>query len=263
LGKVNILSDNSFFYIGKHRIHLTEVTSTNELAKQLLEENLAFEGTTISADFQTNGKGQEATVWESEKGKNMLSTLILQPEWPVDKQVYFNLSISLSVFDWVKNKCPNERVCIKWPNDVYVNDCKVAGILIENSLNANYIKQSIIGVGVNINQLQFVTPHAASIATFTHNQYDVAKCIDEWNSCLAKRYAQLKLNDFNTLWNEYHEVFYKGGQQQWFMINGKEVSAIIQGIDEHGRLLLWIENAEQGKQTVAYNVKEVKWILNK
>ena len=100
MGKGNILSHNTTSSLGHSIIHLNEVTSTNDLAKQLIAENLAGHGTFIRADYQSKGRGQEVSSWESERGQNLLCSMVLFPKLQVQHQVYLNLAICLAVHDW-------------------------------------------------------------------------------------------------------------------------------------------------------------------
>ena len=120
--------------IGRNLIELNIVDSTNEYLKRLIKESDVEEGTVILADFQTKGKGQKDGYWESEKGKNLTFSIILYPtSLDVQKQFYLSMSISLGIIEFLSHLSVKSK--IKWPNDIYVNNNKVAGILIENSIS--------------------------------------------------------------------------------------------------------------------------------
>lgn len=249
------MSDNSSFSFLQHHLHLSEVTSTNDVAKQLVEENFVQQGYVISTDFQSKGRGQEGNGWEAEKGKNILCSLVLYPHLPVEYQVYLNLCVSLAVYDFVQNHCKMAEVFIKWPNDIYVNSQKVAGILIENSIQGMAIKQSIVGIGININQQEFDSEKAVSMSLITEKLYSIENCVEELLHCLEIRYNQLLSGAYSELWTQYHEVFYRRNKSTAFAAGGEHFDGIPIGIDEAGRLLVNINNTIK-----RFNVKEIRWL---
>lgn len=254
--KIDILSQNSAYSLGNHVLHLGEVTSTNDLARQLLDEKIVHHGTFIRADVQSNGRGQEQNVWESERGANLLCSLILIPdEVQVNKQVLLNMGMCLAVRDMVQECCPTHIVSIKWPNDVYVDDQKVSGILIENALQGTLIKHAIVGIGVNINQLVFKYAKACSLSSVTQQTYDIDECCRLLMCHLKFRYDLWVHHQHDTLWNDYHQYLYKKDVVSTFEVAGKIVEGIVKGVDEAGRLLLQV-----GTDTKVMNVKEIKWL---
>ena len=133
-------------------IHLTQTHSTNLYLRQILESNpLVEEGLVIYADFQDAGRGQQGNSWESEAKKNILCSLLLYPR-RINAQDQFIISeiVSLGIADTLNSI--QDGFAIKWPNDIYYGDKKVAGILIENDLSGKVIYDSIIGFGINVNQ---------------------------------------------------------------------------------------------------------------
>jgi BirA family transcriptional regulator, biotin operon repressor / biotin---[acetyl-CoA-carboxylase] ligase len=246
--------DNSSFSFLQHHLHLSEVTSTNDVAKQLAAENLVKQGYVITTDYQLKGRGQETNGWESERGKNILSSIVLSPDLAVEHQIYLNLAIALGVVDFVKLHCPNEDVLIKWPNDIYVNGKKVAGILIENSVQGSVIKQAIIGIGMNINQETFSHPKATSLKLIGGVEFNLEKCIQELLPKLEYRYQQLMGGYFTQLWTAYHDVFYRKDAVTRFEANAVLFDGIPKGIDSAGRLMVLVENHIR-----TFNVKEIIW----
>jgi BirA family biotin operon repressor/biotin-[acetyl-CoA-carboxylase] ligase len=256
VAKVDILNQNSAYSLGNHVLHLGEVTSTNDLARQLLDEKIVHHGTFIRSDMQSKGRGQEQNIWESEKGANLLCSLILIPDAvQVDSQVYLNMSVCLALRDMVQEYCPTRKVSIKWPNDVYVDDHKIVGVLIENAFQGSLIKHSIVGMGVNINQQSFTSAKACSLATITQQTYDVAVCSELLLGHLKFRYDQWIHQQKQALWNDYHQYLYKKDVVSLFEIQGTIVSGMVKGIDEAGRLLLQVDG-----EIRLLNVKEVKWL---
>ena len=139
---------------GNSVIHLTSVDSTNKYAATLLRKENIPEGTVILADVQTHGKGQGGNTWLSDKDLNLLFSLILKPDFlPAYKQFYLSMSIASGIHDCMADL--GIRSWIKWPNDILIQDKKVAGILIENTIQFQNIQTSIVGIGLNVNQVTF------------------------------------------------------------------------------------------------------------
>lgn len=133
---------------------IKETTSTNTYLAQLCKENKAKEYHTVIAEHQTAGRGQRGNTWESEAGKNLTFSTVLYPTaLEVKNQFYLSMIASFSVIYALENY--TDGFSIKWPNDIYWKDKKIGGILIENELEGGYIVQSIIGIGLNINQEAF------------------------------------------------------------------------------------------------------------
>jgi BirA family biotin operon repressor/biotin-[acetyl-CoA-carboxylase] ligase len=154
-------------FIGRQKLELEEVASTNSFALNLIRENKASEGCLISARSQSGGRGQQGNTWESESGKNLTISIVLNPNFlPVGRQFALSQIISLTVAalaeECIGNKAP---VKIKWPNDIYAGDQKIAGILVENVLRDHAITASVLGIGLNVNQEAFLTaPRATSLS---------------------------------------------------------------------------------------------------
>ena len=119
--------------LGKNIIHFNELNSTNEFAINFIKNNKINSPIIITTDFQVNGAGQREKIWESEQGKNLLMSVILSPNISLKDQ--FNLTIlsSLAISDLL-NEYKLKNVKIKWPNDILINDKKIAGILIQNKV---------------------------------------------------------------------------------------------------------------------------------
>ena len=143
---------------------IKETTSTNTYLAQLCKENKAKEYHTVIAEHQTAGRGQRGNTWESEAGKNLTFSTVLYPTaLEVKNQFYLSMIASFSVIYALENY--TDGFSIKWPNDIYWKNKKIGGILIENELEGGYIVQSIIGIGLNINQkeLHSSAPHPDSL----------------------------------------------------------------------------------------------------
>lgn len=195
--------------IGKNTLKLDLTGSTNEYCKKLLKEGRINEGTVILADHQNKGKGQSGSSWESEKGKNLTFSIILFPRFlSVQNQFYIAMSVSTGIIDFLNFMSVDSE--IKWPNDIYVNNKKIAGILIENSVMKDKIINSIIGVGININQEIFRSdaPNPTSLFLESGKSYDLGNSykslilnINNWiNLLYSRKYDEIKTGYLEHLW---------------------------------------------------------------
>jgi BirA family biotin operon repressor/biotin-[acetyl-CoA-carboxylase] ligase len=191
------------------------LTSTNNVASELLRKKELPEGSVIYTDFQTAGKGQPGKKWESEAGKNLLFSVILYPlsVSPME-QFLLSMTISLGLCDFIKKYCEGSK--IKWPNDIYIKNDKIAGILIENTIIDDRIDSSVAGIGLNINQMKFPPgiPNPVSLKLLTGREFDTGKCLKELLSDLDNRYKQLLYGDRNDLHGEYLNNLYRFNEYQ-------------------------------------------------
>ena len=152
----------------KNSFYIKQTNSTNALLWRMVREESLPEGFVVQTDFQTGGKGQIGNSWESEAGKNLLFSMVLYPYHIVpDQQFLLSQIVSLGIKKALDEY--TEDITVKWPNDIYWNDKKLVGILIENSLQGNRIKSVVIGIGLNVNQLAFVSdaPNPVSLQQIT------------------------------------------------------------------------------------------------
>src|SRR5665648_1178797 len=140
--------------IGSKLYFFENLPSTNTYAAKLLKKNKLPEGTVVYTNYQSAGRGQTGNIWESEDGKNLLVSIVLFPSFIIPAcQFLISITLSLGICDFLKRYIP--ACAIKWPNDIYVNNDKIAGILIENSVMEGVIESSIAGIGLNINCLLY------------------------------------------------------------------------------------------------------------
>ncbi len=142
-------------FVGQNLISKELVDSTNNVASILLNESALPEGSAIVAKQQSAGRGQQGTTWESEYGMNLLVSFIFYPNFLPPKNIFLiNMTFSLALYDFAR-KLMNEDVSVKWPNDLYFQNKKLAGLLVENSIRNNEFNYSIVGIGINVNQVNF------------------------------------------------------------------------------------------------------------
>lgn len=209
-------------------------------------------GTAIRADFQEKGHGQMGEIWNGNAEENIFMSLVLELQIPAEKQFLLNMAVSLALLRTVQEFLPEAK--IKWPNDIYYRQQKLAGILIENSLQGNMLCGSIIGVGVNILQKDFGSINkAASICSFLKYDLDVHEV---YTKLIQQLEWQLNtLGDEWRIWKEYHENLLFCGEITSFEHKGRIFKAKVLGVDEWGRLKL-----EEGTQIHPYSIKEIRWI---
>ncbi len=234
-------------------IKLKNTESTNLYAMNILKSNTLAEGSIILTHSQTEGKGQGVNRWESEPGKNLTATIILYPGFlkPED-QFMLTRVVSLSVCSVLDKYELPSRAMIKWPNDVFINQRKIAGILINNEITGTNISTSIAGVGLNINQKSFSekAPGATSMKILTSKEYDLEKILSEWHESMKFWYKKLMDSEFTALEEKYLERLYLLNQPAEYIIKGEKMEATILGLAEYGMLLLEDKSGKQYKCTL-------------
>lgn len=233
-----------------------EINSTNNFALELIKTQFPSAGTVVLTLSQTKGRGQHTNVWESESGKNLTISIILTPEFlPIAQQFKISLVISLGVYDYLKTYLKN--VSIKWPNDIYVENEKIAGILIEHSIMGSTLSHSVCGLGLNVNQKKFMSdaPNPTSLAILTNKEYDLESELTKLLVCIENRYFQLEDGKSEELEFDYLKSMYWMNEIHHFSDENGEFIGSIAGITEYGQLRINVE----GKERI-YNFKEVSFI---
>jgi BirA family transcriptional regulator, biotin operon repressor / biotin---[acetyl-CoA-carboxylase] ligase len=196
--------------IGSKVIFRESLPSTNTYLSQLIGKEDLTEGTIIHTGYQSGGRGQSGNKWESEPGKNLLISILIYPSIikPAN-QFYISMAFSLGVCDFLTRYIPGYSV--KWPNDIYVNNDKIAGILIENSIMGSNIEYSIAGIGLNINQETFLSaaPNPVSLKILTGKNYEINTCLSQLSMDLDRRYKQVLSESFKLIRNDYVSKLYR------------------------------------------------------
>ena len=242
--------------IGNQFIKLVSCTSTNDVAAQFISSGNASNGTVISTKEQTNGRGQRGNTWISVANQNLLFSIIIHPEQllPQD-QFRINWVISLAIQDYLIVKGLS-KVFIKWPNDIYVKDKKICGILIENLIKGKLINTCVIGVGLNLNQILFELDTITSVSKELDQTLDLEAELEKLIMCVDERYEQYRSGNLvklkqeylaNLMWKDENRVFQKGE----IFFDGTIVN-----VDDYGRLIMKTKNG-----TEMFHFKEVKYII--
>jgi len=245
-------------FIGKNIIKLDSVDSTNNYLVSFSKNNKTTDGTIIISQNQTDGRGNADNYWESEKGKNLTFSLLLYPEViQVSNHFCISKAISLSIVDFLKLYTDN--ISVKWPNDIYVNDKKIAGTLIENFISGNIFSKTIIGIGLNINQVAFKSdaPNPVSLKNITNIDFNLNACMDLLLAFIETRYYQLKtIEGINKINTEYLKSLYKFNVFAKYESNSEIFNAKIIDVEDSGKLIVVDENLKKS----AFNFKEIKFI---
>ena len=227
-------------------MYIASTNSTNSLMKELIANSQ--EPKFLYAGYQTAGRGQTGNSWESEANKNLLCSILLPP----DKNLHFlNIAVGVAIYRTISELGISE-LGIKWPNDIYWKDKKVAGILVENAIVGSEVKYSIAGIGLNVNQTEFVSdaPNPISLKQIYGTDFD----IDE---LMQKLYAEVQRTLEENVWAEYKAHLYRReGFWQYEDKNGI-FEAQIEDVLPTGEIVL---RDQEGKKRI-YHFKQVRYVL--
>ena len=189
---------------------LEKVDSTNNYAMALVQKGEATNGEAVFAKVQTRGKGRRGKTWESQSSENIVHKINTQMQWlPLQQQFQLSIAVALGCFDFFF-KYIKENIKIKWPNDIFINDSKAGGILIENVVKGNLWQWAVIGIGLNINQRNFNEVKAISLKQITGINYNVIELANELHLAVINRINQLESGEFGKQLLEYNEnLFYR------------------------------------------------------
>ena len=228
-------------------IHIDETDSTN----RWLREQGGEEDIVVWTDFQTAGRGQGTNKWESEQGKNLLFSILLHPkDIPANKQFAISMQVSLAICEALGEQIGD--LSIKWPNDIYWRNAKICGILIENRLQGSRIRDSIIGVGLNVNQRQFHSdaPNPVSLWQICEQDTDREQLLKDILKAFDRHQGkELKAQYLSMLYRR--KGFHTYADQ-----NGAFMAEIVD-VEEDGHLLLRDEEGTERR----YAFKEVSFII--
>jgi BirA family biotin operon repressor/biotin-[acetyl-CoA-carboxylase] ligase len=234
-------------------IWLERVDSTNSYCIQLAEKGEP-EGLVVAAYFQEQGRGQRGNTWDSDEGMNLTFSILLRPTFmKAEEQFEVSKVIALSICDWLKIN--GIEACIKWPNDIYVGEKKIAGILIENSFSSSQLDVSVVGIGLNLNQTIFSPkiPNPTSMKLIKGIQYRPEIVLRELLVSIQMRYLQLKYGLSQKVADDYLKTLFRFETFSSYSRAGELFKAKIIGIKPTGELIL---ETEQGEQK-SYGFKEV------
>jgi BirA family biotin operon repressor/biotin-[acetyl-CoA-carboxylase] ligase len=240
-------------------IHLVdEIDSTNNYMKSLLLKQKVKEGTIVSADFQTGGRGQRGNGWMSENGKNLLFSIVLYPyAVKANEQFLISQVVSLAVADFLWKY--TDGITIKWPNDIYWREKKICGILIENAIEGDQIKESVCGIGINLNQESFDSslPNPVSLKQITGEYYKQSIMLGEVRELLFSYYEQLRRGEIQIIVENYRDSLFRKTGYHLFNDNTNDFIARIKNVAPDGTLILETESGDERR----FAFKEVRYVL--
>ncbi len=238
---------------------MDEIDSTNDYAHNLIKKSATsdFCNKVVVADFQTAGRGAFQNAWESAKCQNLTFSVIICPKIEANRQFFLSKITSLAIFDFFKSHKLSPK--IKWPNDIFVNNKKISGILIENKIQGHIINYSVVGIGININQTEFYGNFSAtSLALEKNDFFDLNKELqvflnyfDKWKFYFCKK-------NTNFITSEYERNLLGIDEFLRYRDKNEAFFAKIKQIDQFGRIVLIDENEQIRK----YNFKEVEMLHN-
>ncbi|AHM60441.1 biotin--acetyl-CoA-carboxylase ligase [Flammeovirgaceae bacterium 311] len=221
------------------------------------QENLP-EGTVIITNRQIMGRGQRGNSWEADSGQNLTFSIILRPRFlPIQDQFLLNISISLAISDFLTH-LQLSGAAIKWPNDLYAGSKKLGGILIESSLKNAQLEWSVVGIGINVNQKDFMVPTATSLALELGQEQSLQQLLDLLLKALEVRYLQLRQQGgVQGLRREYLDRMYWLGEWHEFESAGTCFTGKIVGIDAQGKLAVL---HQQDEQLLYYSIQQIRYL---
>jgi BirA family biotin operon repressor/biotin-[acetyl-CoA-carboxylase] ligase len=257
------LQNNIFsgLFVGQNFVTVKEVDSTNNFLKDLVSNSKPLmEGTVIMAEKQYAGRGQHQNGWHAEPGKNLTFSLLLKPYFlSVTDQFDLVRAVSLGVHDALAPLL-GDQLKIKWPNDIYYADCKLGGMLIENLIQGNQIKNAIIGIGLNVNQENFPPelPNAISIRQILREDYDLNALLSEICRHIEAYYLNLKAGKISFVRKTYLSRLYWLNENKSFKTKNTVFGGVIIDVKDNGKLIIQNNNGEENE----FSLKEIEF-LNK
>lgn len=249
--------------MGHSLVFMPECHSTNDEASRLIETSSSVqEGTIVITNNQTAGRGQRGSSWISEAGKNLTFSLVIKPTFLAARDQFFlNKALSLGLFDCLRLVL-NADVKIKWPNDLIMNDKKICGILIENHIHGQHIQHSIAGIGLNVNQINFLVPTATSMKLQSGSEFLLEDVFTELVGCLEARYLQLRSGNLEVLSKDYLASLYWKGERHLFKKADEIFEGEITGIDPVGKLKINVDaRLPDGQGTTEYfELKQIQFL---
>lgn len=239
-------------------IHIRETNSTNNYLKELLQTQNVDEGTVVWADFQSAGKGQRGNGWESETGKNILFSIVLFPGFiKAGEQFILSQIVSLAVANCLQEYTAG--ISIKWPNDIYWNEKKICGILLENTILEDNIGHSVAGIGININQEDFRSdaPNPVSLKQITNRDYNLEEILKTVVDNINVYYQQIKIGKTDSLIKQYKESLFRKDGYHLYNDGESNFLARIEDVNSSGLLILKTKEGEERH----FAFKEVKYII--
>lgn len=240
-------------------LRFDEINSTNVYLYDKISEKNDISDTVVVAAHQTAGRGMDKNRWESEAGKNLLFSIALNVNFlEAENQFKISQAVSVAIVETLSQFVDNQQLYVKWPNDIYFGDKKLAGMLIQNTIEGRMMGVSIIGIGLNVNQIEFSSdiPNPISLKQISGEDFDLEnllnlliKNIKSSVECLRIKENQIAINE------KYISKAYRYRQWADYVYKNKVKSMIINGFDCYGRLIL----EDQSGDEIICDVKELQF----
>ncbi|MBK7425761.1 MAG: biotin--[acetyl-CoA-carboxylase] ligase [Saprospiraceae bacterium] len=249
--------------IGSSHQHFEILDSTNLAAVQLIAKARPKEGLVISADAQTAGVGQIGSKWQSEYAKNCLFSIILYPTFlKAEHGFYLQMAVCNAMKTSISRLFPTLDLKIKWPNDLFGEGKKLAGLLIQTAVRGYYMDYAVIGIGINVNQVDFpldigspTSLHLLLNQSVPRSQVmsEILHCLDEEYERLQKHYPDP--STLSSILNEFENNLYLHNIWALYLdVDGLNLELYMEGVKSDGRLILRDRKGEE----LLYNFKEIK-----
>jgi len=232
-----------------------KVGSTNLLMRDREQSGRLKHGDVLRAIFQNEGLGQSGNMWESETGKNLTFSMFLETNFIKAEDVFIlNKIISLALWTYLNDRNVQE-LKIKWPNDIYVGENKIAGILTQNSFLGDEFEHSMVGIGININQINFLSdaPNPTSLKKLLGLEFNLEVELDKILSSIQYYFNRAWNGEYSFLNETYIKHLYGYGKMLHYKDKLSSFVGMIIGVDEYGHLLIEKEN----KRVYSYDMKEI------
>ena len=239
-------------------IKLDAIDSTNNYLKKIILNEGITDYTIVTTKFQTEGKGQLGTKWESEHSKNLICSVYKKNiNIKVQDQFVISALVSLALIKTLR-KVNLSNIHIKWPNDIMSDNKKICGILIENIVKENYIKDAVIGIGLNVNQTIFNNlPNAASIKNLIGTTCSIDEILKDLVKNIKYYFNELDKSSINSIFKKYEDALFRINKPSTFKNSKGEVfSGYIKGVSRSGKLNVMLED----NLVESYDLKEISML---
>ena len=252
-------------YTGKNLIKLKTIDSTNQYAKVYISKTTPIDGTVILAESQFSGRGQQNNKWYAKAGESLTFSIIYHTSSILAKsQFLLSMAVSIGIIEGLQDGIKQEmskEFKIKWPNDIYYKNKKLGGILIENTIAGVYLKHSIVGIGLNINQTQFPEkiPNPTSLNLIMKEKFNLEDIFNKVLQGIEKWMLKLQSggNTTKILSKSYYTRLLGYGEILSFKTENQSFKGKVVGVENSGKLI--IEKLD--KELVSFGFKEIEFLL--
>ncbi len=241
----------------KNFIILETVDSTNNYAMGIVQKGVANSGDAVFALEQIAGRGRRGKSWESRKGENIVLTVISEMQWlPVLSQFQLSVAVAVACHDFLSGYVEND-IKIKWPNDIFINDRKAGGILIENVIKGHIWQWAIIGIGLNVNQEEFETGNlrAVSLKQIIGKSFNARSLARELHEDVLAKISELKSGGYNKLLETYNKNLFARNKKVKLKKGNIIFETTVEQVSPSGEL---ITKDVMGR---SFGFGEVEWIF--